>query len=64
MSRPRRYYRRRRNPEVQVRKLVTVKRKAVSTGVFGSTEGKVMLVLGVVLVGAVGYYLLSGSGGG
>jgi hypothetical protein len=55
--------RRRRNPTVAVRKVVTVRRQAVSSGWFGSTEGKVMLVGGVVLVGVVGYFLLSGSGG-
>jgi hypothetical protein len=52
--------RRYRNPEVAVRRLVTVRRKEVG-GWFSSTEGKVMLVGGVLLVGVVGYFLLSGS---
>jgi hypothetical protein len=57
--------RRRRNPQyVTVRKVENVKRRVVSGGgMFGTTEGKVMLVGGVVLVGVVGYFLLSGSGG-
>jgi hypothetical protein len=59
MSRARAY--RRRNPAqsgLVARRTTTTYQKA---GWFGSTEGKVMLVGGVLLVGVVGYFLLSGS---
>jgi hypothetical protein len=55
--------RRRRNPTavaVPLRRTTTTYQK--SGGMFSSTEGKVMLVLGVAVVGVVGYFLLSGSG--
>lgn len=53
--------RRRRNPEVAVRKVVTVHRKAVSSGWFSSTEGKVMLVGGLAVAAVVAYFVFFGG---
>lgn len=52
--------RRRRNPPPAVARRTTTTYQA-SGGMFSSTEGKVMLVAGVAVVGIVGYFLLSGS---
>jgi len=54
--------RRRRNPQ-QVAERRTTSTIYQRGGMFGSTEGKVMLVGGLLLVGVVGYFLLSGSSG-
>jgi hypothetical protein len=58
----RRHYRRR-NPEVSVKRLVTVKRKAVSGGLLGTTEGKIMVTAGIAVAAVVGYFLYSSLSG-